>query len=230
MSDNLLAFYDTDRDAVIVRLESGTEVAVLDVDEAASLGDEISAAARRESTGYEEFFAQENGEDPDSDTNADFDPRTRTCPDCGHPRDHAISRHAYMPGTTCPGCGGVADNLSCDTGQHLVELDDEATLRFFDNDGNTADAITITDQTRTGDFDNYIRLLGTTRVTVQGVLDDLGETPGYGSDDPDEQTLADADDALSLLTTDPSPQRTCLLTPENIDTEDDCTTHCHEPA
>lgn len=76
MSDFLFAYYDNDRDAVIVRLDSGTEIAVLDTDEAESLGDEILAASRRESTNYEEFLDQEDrpeDEDetlPDQDSNA----------------------------------------------------------------------------------------------------------------------------------------------------------------
>lgn len=59
MSDSLMAYYDPAREAVVVQRTSGSEVAVLDRDEAASLADEIAVAATGESTGYEEFLAQQ---------------------------------------------------------------------------------------------------------------------------------------------------------------------------
>lgn len=64
MSDNPFAYYDDQRDAVILRLESGTEIAVMDPAEAESLGRELLAAADKRDTGYEEFLAQERGEEP----------------------------------------------------------------------------------------------------------------------------------------------------------------------
>lgn len=74
MSDNTFAFYDADRDAVILRAESGHEIDVLTRDDAASLGRELLAAAMRQDTGYAEFLDQENGdaqhevdEHPDTD-------------------------------------------------------------------------------------------------------------------------------------------------------------------
>lgn len=60
MSDNLMAYYDDVRDAVVIRLESGQELAEFSRLEAESFGNEVIAAAHKESTGYEEFFAQEN--------------------------------------------------------------------------------------------------------------------------------------------------------------------------
>lgn len=62
MSDNVFAYFDETRQAVILRLESGTEVAVLNTDEAESIGNELLAASRQEDTGYEEYLAQERGE------------------------------------------------------------------------------------------------------------------------------------------------------------------------
>jgi hypothetical protein len=71
VSDNLFAYYDADRDAVILRLESGSEVSVLDRDDAHGLAREIMAASLRQSTGYEEYLAQETGDDTDEpDTDA----------------------------------------------------------------------------------------------------------------------------------------------------------------
>ena len=67
MSDNTFAYYDADRDAVIVRAESGHEIDVLTRDDAASLGRELLAAAMRQETGYAEFLAQENGEADDAE-------------------------------------------------------------------------------------------------------------------------------------------------------------------
>lgn len=82
MSDNLMSYFDTDRNAVIICLESGSEVAVLAAAEAESLGNEILAASRGESTGYEEFFAQQNddgygSDDPDEQALADADDALR---------------------------------------------------------------------------------------------------------------------------------------------------------
>jgi hypothetical protein len=71
MSDNIFACYDAERDAVILRLESGGEVAVLSRDDAASLGREIAAASMRQSTGYEEYLAQEAGQDDENEPDTD---------------------------------------------------------------------------------------------------------------------------------------------------------------
>lgn len=58
----VMAFYDEVRDAVVVRKVSGAEVALLGCADAASFAEEVAAAARGESTGYEEFLDQEAGD------------------------------------------------------------------------------------------------------------------------------------------------------------------------
>lgn len=73
MSDHTIAYYDTARDAVILRTESGSEIDVLNREFAFSLGREIMAAALRQDTGYTEFLAQER-EDAPADDHPDTDP------------------------------------------------------------------------------------------------------------------------------------------------------------
>lgn len=88
MSTTLIAYHDEALDAVVIATDSGTTLATLPVEDAASLGEEILAASRRESTGYEEFLAQshethETGEsgygddDPDAQALADADDALR---------------------------------------------------------------------------------------------------------------------------------------------------------
>ena len=58
-----IAYFDADRNLVVLRHENGTEFATLSPAEAVSFGQEVLAAGEGRSTGYEEFLAQERGED-----------------------------------------------------------------------------------------------------------------------------------------------------------------------
>lgn len=64
MTDFPFAYFDDTRQVVVLRTMNGTEIAELSATDAASLGRELAAAASGEDTGYEEFLAQERGDQP----------------------------------------------------------------------------------------------------------------------------------------------------------------------
>lgn len=269
-----MAFYDETRDAVVVQLQSGTEVAVMDLDEADGFADEVKAAARKQSTGYEDFFAQQNDTD-DTASNSDSDAEADTeaapgedmddevcCPACSQPRPYAVSDAAFLPETVCPTCGHVAPVVETEQGNYLISLTDSGDIAITDEHGNSVDIFRLDNAlpTEEQDWGHYASALGVTRSRVRAAVEALvaaedsafeldRPNPSYGSDEPDEQTLMDADEALRALnmdiitesSTQPSTQPdagadaqtshgqgACILTGEPGENDDDCTTHDHE--
>lgn len=113
MSDALLAYYDPTRGAVILRRESGTEIAILDHAEANSLGTEVIAAAHRRDTGYAEFLAQESGldlaageqssygsDEPDEQALADAEDAMRLLREAETPGERATVEITFTDGTS----------------------------------------------------------------------------------------------------------------------------------
>lgn len=291
MSDFLMAYYDKDRDAVVIQLQSGAEVSVMDLDEASGFAEEVSAAARKESTGYEEYLGQHLDEDdrdedqpdtgvPDEATSEkkglDGDAGSvgtdgvsdgvseEVCPACGQARPCAVAAGTFLTGTICPGCGHVAAPVQIEQGAYLIALDDNGDITIADEHGNSIDMFRLDGALpyEAKDWDHYAAALHVTRSRVRAAveasvaLSEQGGTgffsdspvgrfdqpnPGYGSDEPDERTLMDADDALRALDMDivsgddatsdgghDAAPGTCILTGKPGENDEDCTTHEHE--